>query len=224
MSKKTTTTTTTGGIVAGSDATLEHGITSDARITGAAGNGKAPIDPFDLERLAIPQNYADEIGVKRALVTVSVRRPHRQEWVRVHRDSAYQTGLWLLDVEAERTTYVVDPVVAQALGAEVARMQVVTAITRGGEGDVFLWPLRHSDARNDWNESAAAAAAMATTRWVRLASNQRAKRYDIFTTEAPLDDPVWPDATLQELVRIAFKDRLIADIDHPVLLRLRGQA
>jgi hypothetical protein len=35
-------------------------------------------------------------------------------------------------------------------------------------------------------------------------------------------DPEWPRLTFQELLRIAFRDRLVDRLDHPVILRLRG--
>jgi hypothetical protein len=45
-------------------------------------------------------------------------------------------------------------------------------------------------------------------------------------TPAPikLPDPEWPaDYPFTELLRIAFRDRVIASFDHPVLKRLRGE-
>jgi hypothetical protein len=42
---------------------------------------------------------------------------------------------------------------------------------------------------------------------------------------ADLDKPaVWPDTPFQELLRIAFKGKLIDTLSHPVLKRLRGEA
>jgi hypothetical protein len=35
-------------------------------------------------------------------------------------------------------------------------------------------------------------------------------------------DPVWPELSYQELVRIAYRDRMITGLDHPVVKRLRG--
>jgi hypothetical protein len=36
-------------------------------------------------------------------------------------------------------------------------------------------------------------------------------------------DPVWPTLSFQELVRIAYRDRMITTLDHAVIKRLRGQ-
>jgi hypothetical protein len=37
-------------------------------------------------------------------------------------------------------------------------------------------------------------------------------------------EPVWPDLSFQELVRIAYRDRMITSLDHAVVKRLRGLA
>ena len=36
-------------------------------------------------------------------------------------------------------------------------------------------------------------------------------------------EPEWPDLSFQELLRIAFRDRFIADLNHPVLRQLDGK-
>jgi hypothetical protein len=38
-----------------------------------------------------------------------------------------------------------------------------------------------------------------------------------------LPDPVWPELTFNAIYRIAFKDRIIRTLDHPVVKRLRGE-
>jgi hypothetical protein len=46
--------------------------------------------------------------------------------------------------------------------------------------------------------------------------------YELLAAEKLTIKPQWPEVSFQELIRIAFKDRLIADLDHPVIKRLRG--
>ena len=45
----------------------------------------------------------------------------------------------------------------------------------------------------------------------------------VFEATGQLPDPEWPDLPFKELLRIAFKDRFISDLNHPVLHRLRGE-
>jgi hypothetical protein len=46
-------------------------------------------DPFDPASLRLDPSYAETIGVRKLLITVPVRKPNRQEFVRMHRDPSY---------------------------------------------------------------------------------------------------------------------------------------
>ena len=48
--------------------------------------------------------------------------------------------------------------------------------------------------------------------------------YDVFEAGEKLSEPEWPDLKYWDLIKIAFKDHLIADLNHPVIKRLRGLA
>jgi hypothetical protein len=58
--------------------------------------------------------------------------------------------------------------------------------------------------------------------WVRVKANMSLGAYDIFEAEASLQEPEWPNMPFNELLRVAFKDRLVDRIDHPVIKRFRG--
>ena len=55
-----------------------------------------------------------------------------------------------------------------------------------------------------------------------MKANQPNGAYDIFVAEAAIAEPAWPEVTFKELLRIGFRDRLVDNVDHPVLKRLRG--
>ena len=63
---------------------------------------------------------------------------------------------------------------------------------------------------------------MAKGRWIRLAANMSLGSYDVYEASGDLPDPEWPEESLEELLEIAFKDRLIATGDHPIIRRLLG--
>jgi hypothetical protein len=45
--------------------------------------------------------------------------------------------------------------------------------------------------------------------------------YDVCVATGKLPEPEWPtDKTFNDILRIAFKDRLIETVDHPVVQRL----
>jgi len=62
------------------------------------------------------------------------------------------------------------------------------------------------------------------TRWVRVKANMFLGAYEITVAESAMADPIWPELTYQDLVRIAYRDRMVTTIDHPVVKRLRGLA
>jgi hypothetical protein len=70
-----------------------------------------PVDPtpnpFDnLSALRLDQSYADTVGVKKLLTTVPVRKPNRQDFVRVHPDPEYRlTPAAIIEVKEDREVY-----------------------------------------------------------------------------------------------------------------------
>ena len=88
-----------------------------------------------------------------------------------------------------------------------------------------IWPVKQPgpDGKiNEWHRSAAEAAELAMTRWIRVKANMDLGAYEMFAAESTIQEPVWPDLPFQELLRIAFKDRYIGSLDHPIIKRLRG--
>jgi hypothetical protein len=65
---------------------------------------------------------------------------------------------------------------------------------------------------------------MAAGKWVRVAANMHLGAYEVFEATANLPGPEWPELSFQHLLRVAFKDRFIQEMDHPVLRKLRGEA
>ena len=58
--------------------------------------------------------------------------------------------------------------------------------------------------------------------WVRVKANMSLGAYETTAAESLIPEPEWPQQSFQELLRIAFKDRLVDRLDHPVVKRLRG--
>ena len=129
--------------------------------------GRNVEDPFDLDNLRVNQNFGDTVGVKKLLTTVPVRKPGKQEFVRVHPDPTYREILPLIDLKEDREVYVVTKRMISALAGEIIPYTLFTSITR--QGVVFLWPVRlpSSDGRViEWHRSAAEAAGRAMTKWI----------------------------------------------------------
>ncbi|UCF33645.1 MAG: hypothetical protein JSV78_15065, partial [Phycisphaerales bacterium] len=126
----------------------------------------------DLDKLRVSQNFAASVGVKKVLLTVPVRKPSNQAFVRTHPDEAYRLETAVLELKDERETYIVVPELWQDISTELVPKVLFTAIDR--QNNVFLWPIRlpGNDGRLDqWNQSALEAAQMARSNWVRISAN-----------------------------------------------------
>ena len=181
-------------------------------------------NPFDPSRLRLSQNFAESVGVKKALLTVPVRKPGRQDFVRVHPDESFRLETAVLELKEDRETYLVDPNIWHELPGEIVPKVLCTTINR--QGVLTLWPIRlpGEDGRHDeWNRSALEAAEMAQKRWIRVAANMGLGAYEVYEAVGNIPEPEWPEIDFQEILRIGFRDRFITSLDHPVVLRLRGE-
>jgi hypothetical protein len=182
------------------------------------------LDPFNPAALRLDQSYADTVGVKKLLTTVPVRKPNRQDFVRVHPDPDYRlTPAAIIEVKEDREIYLVTPNMAQQLPGEFALATLYTAINR--QGVPFLWPVKlpgPDGKHNEWHRSAAEAAERAKDQWVPVTANMSLGAYDIVVATGNLSEPEWSDVSFQDLLRIGFRDHIVDQLDHPLIRRLRG--
>jgi hypothetical protein len=179
-------------------------------------------NPFDPSSLRLSQNFADTVGVKKAVITIPVRRPLKQEFVRVHPEYRLETAV--LELKEDRETYLVAPDLWSELSTELTSKVIFTTINR--QGVLTLWPVRlpGEDGRLDpWNTSALEAAEMARDRWIRMSSNMGLGAYEVFTATSELPEPEWPEMEFAQILEVAFKGHYITALDHPVIRRLRGE-
>ena len=64
---------------------------------------------------------------------------------------------------------------------------------------------------------------MAKNEWIRVAANMNLGGYEPFHAIGDFGDPEWPDLEFAKILEIAFRDRFVTDLNHPVLQRLRGE-
>jgi hypothetical protein len=186
---------------------------------------KLGVDPFNPKRLRLSQRFAQGMDVKRALATVPVRKPSPQEFFRVHPDEDWRLDTAVIDIKADREVYLVAPEIWPLFPNECKPRTLYTTIDR--RNVLTLWPVRLPDENgrlDDWNRSAHEAAELAIEKWVRLSADMALGAYRIDVAMGTFPDPVWPsDVGFADLLKIAFKGKMIEDLDHPVLRRLRGE-
>jgi hypothetical protein len=187
----------------------------------------APPDPFDPARLRLAQDFTATVGVNKALLSVPIRKPDKAWFVQVHPDEAYRIQTAVIELKEDREVYLIDPKLWSELVTEATfgPRAIFTAITR--QGVLFLWPVRlpgHDGKLDEWSRSALEAATMAQGKWCRVVANMHLGAYEVFTAQGELSAPNWPDVPFADLLRIAFRDKYVDSLDHPVLKKLRGAA
>ena len=79
------------------------------------------LDPFDPASLRLDQTFTDGTAVKKLLTTIPVRKPNRQDFVRVHPDAAYRLSpAAIIEIKDDREVYLVTPGIAPDLVGDPA--------------------------------------------------------------------------------------------------------
>lgn len=219
---------------------IEQPITIDgSKIHADPTNGSSPptaapeYDPFEDVVVAHDQSYADMASRKEPLV-IHERKPGDQEWFRVHPDRSMhqRVNIFVDKITNEKgatlsgKTYLVTHNVARVpqLLSRVREAIVYPTMTR--QGLLLMWVVLQAAPGKDWNafpESATLAAERAMEAWVQM--QNIGGSYGIIMLPRDgirLPDPTWPDLTGKELLRKAFSERVISDLDHPLIQALFG--
>ena len=191
---------------------------------GDDAGGPATDDPFDPLNLRLGQDFRQELGLQRVHLSIPVRKPRRDDFVRVSPDENNRIETAILEISEEREPYLVDRKLRSELVAEFKAKVLFLATSR--QGQPFLWPIglpgpdgKHHEAHRVSLE----AAKLAMKQWIRIYWDPGEHQYFVLQAENQSTEPVWPDLPFKKILRIAFKDRLIDSFDHPVLRRLRGE-
>ncbi|MBC8287880.1 MAG: hypothetical protein H8E42_10455 [Nitrospinae bacterium] len=179
---------------------------------------------FDLSSLRLSQDFGSMVGVKKVITTIPVHKPHKQEFVRIRPEDDYQFSTAVIEMKEDRETFLIAPELWSELPGEIVPKIFLTGMTR--QGVLFLRSIRlpNADGRHDnWNRSALEAAELAKKKWVKVVSNMALGGYEVYEATGELPDPEWPDLSFGEIMEIAFKDRYITGMDHPVIRRLNGE-
>ncbi|MBB3207496.1 hypothetical protein FHS27_003321 [Rhodopirellula rubra] len=184
------------------------------------------VDPFDPAALRInPNTAAGAIGVKRKIVTLKVGKPDKMEFCRVHPSETYRIDTAIVEDKNNRESYLVAPALWPELPDFITLVRLCVAVNR--HGATFLWPAKLPDPNGrpmDWHTSMLEAQELATKSWVRVQADMSSGSYAVFEATGNLPEPEWPELSMGELLKLAFKTRFIDSMNHPFLLELFGAA
>ena len=182
-------------------------------------------DPFDPANLRLDQNFAEKLGAKSILTHIKVRsKPPGQEFVRVWSEPTKRMNAAILEWQAEKELYLVAPGIFEAI-ANHARQRLLLPTITAASNEFFFWALKVTppgEKENTWNVTANNAAAMAEKKWINVNSNTAIAAYETREAEGEIPEPVWPSLSMTELLRLAFKDKFIDSLDHPIVKKLKG--
>ena len=182
----------------------------------------AASQPTDFSQFAFSQNFGAQIKVIKRLTTVPVRKPSKTQWFRIHPE--YKLDVLLLKYgDRGDDFYLVEPSLADQLIDLAQAFKLVVAVDR--QGVVFVWPLRLPDADRPlaWHLSALEAAIHAEVQWTLVQANMGLGAYKFTAASGITDEPKWPKMLMNEILEIAFKNKIIDRLDHFVLKQLRGE-
>jgi hypothetical protein len=182
-----------------------------------------PIDPWKPEALRVSP---DDVPTERVLAVVPARPPKREEFFRVHSAEDYTLDvlIYVREHEMDKERYLIAPSLQAAL-PDIGRIhRLFTCLSR--RGVCFLWPAplpAASGSGRSWHASALEAAEEAKKTWLRLESDKDAGGYNRVRAKVDFGEPAWPDMPFGELLKIAFRDRLIDTPYHDVIRELNGE-
>ena len=166
-------------------------------LTSPSLNGETAetISPFNVARLRRTPD-CESLEVTTHLVTIPVRKPSTEWWIRVHDNPEYHLDTYVLELkEEDRDLYPIARDIWPVLRNEptVSPRLLLTAVNH--RHNVFFWPLRLPDPRgktNHWNNSAQVASKLAEKGWIRLRADMNLGAYQIDSPPANIipADPV----------------------------------
>jgi hypothetical protein len=175
---------------------------------------------MDIQSLCLSQDFKSMTDVTKVVTSVSICKPNREWFFRVHPD--FERYMAILEVKSDKEFYIVDPKLLPQLSSEATPKLLVLGVSR--QGKFFFWPLKVEADRglDEWSKSAVMAMWAARKNWTKMKSNMDVGHYETFTAKGDLGQPEWPE-DISELLQVAFRDRIISTMDHPVIKRLNGE-
>ena len=129
--------------------------------------------------------------------------------------------------EDDGETYLVTESMRGVFGDDVKPTHLQLAMIHRSR-TLFIWastiPSADAGRGRSWHESALTAKKIAEKNWSQDLSERAIGGYRVFPSEAKLPDPAWPtDKTFQDYLEIAFRDRVVTSMDHPVVRKYLGR-
>jgi hypothetical protein len=199
---------------------VEAAATAPAKINGAV---KGP-DPFDIDKLVLTQSFAEAVGAEEVISRIAVKKPHKQEWFRVHPDPAFRKNLGLIELKTEREFYFVHPELMTTLGQFSEPYMLYVFVDSTVNPLPRLWPIRlpkENESDMDWWSSARETADFAMQNWTQMWADKSNSIYRKQGSKLLASkQPDFRGLTAARVFELGVKPRLITSLEHPVASKL----
>jgi hypothetical protein len=180
-------------------------------------------DIFD-DLAALGRPIDEIIASEKLLTSLPVRKPKRDEWIRIHMEISARVHIY--EARDENTFYIVLPGVVEPLQDVVRYVQLSLAVNYSG--GVFVWPVTVPTERKPHRAHITAFAAVekAAREWIRISWGK--DEYDVYRRSSAKIEPAWPEeiTNASEMLRFAAKAggiEIIDSLDHPVVRAFQGR-
>lgn len=185
-------------------------------------------NPLRLDKLRTKSNVLKGVWTDPSRIPV-LTRPEPNTWVRVRPGEEYTAVIDLLvatnasNSNDRNPLYVATDAVRPELERFIKPHRVAVGITYHEKVE-FVWARGVGSGDNTWTASIMRAMDRAETHWVALESDRALGEYksNVAPRSGEWGDPKWHDRTLEDVLGLAFRDRVIDTLDHEVAKRLLG--
>lgn len=151
--------------------------------------------------------------------SIDCRPPAPDDWFRVRAGGERVAATGAVRAPDTGDLYIVTAEFWQRLGDRIEWICPRLCINQTGQ--VFIWPIEvpgpNGDARS-WLAAAPLVADLAEQAWIRLEIDREHEQYRIATEGGrELPAPVWPAGDFLDLLYDAFRGRIVATADHPLI-------
>lgn len=179
---------------------------------------------INISSLRIATNFGDRMSVKKITVNVPVGKPKKSSFFRVKSGEESEFLAYIFENKESGETFLLSQDMADIVPESVRPVRLYVATDRRGNPMLIPLPLPGEDGRrNPWHESLGQAIERAKTRWVRVVANMSAGANDVLEAQAELGDPEWTEHSIEQLIEIAFRGKIITDESHAVIQELLGR-
>lgn len=182
-------------------------------------------DPFDLA--AVKRQSATSVAVRKTLVVGVKKKIDKSTWFQVCPVPGMHVEGYLLDPgEMADGLFWVSPFALSDVDDSAVRLyELHLCASKQGAG-LFWWAigLPGEDGRDMECDRIRRAYATAHGQWMRLEWDQVSRMHNQSIAVAAWPNPDWPNVGVDELIRTAFRGRVIDSADHPVVRQLKGLA